>query len=84
MLERMKLFKRKAPVTTYIERVVIERDALKDKYIALCAFLNTPESQYLPDLKALNKQSYHMGMYLTLLNERIKNHQKAAAFPYVD
>jgi len=58
------------------ERVIQEKDELKEKVDKLGAFIldNSNYTNLEADEQSrLNKQHYHMCFYLDILNERIKN-----------
>ncbi|MES2352091.1 MAG: hypothetical protein V4641_31375 [Pseudomonadota bacterium] len=57
----------------YQQRVITERDELADKITKLTAFLVTPTYQRLADEEQYRqaKQLEFMGLYCTVLNQRI-------------
>lgn len=61
------------PETTFSERLEIERDELREKYVKLTAFFDTDIFNNLstPEQDALKEQSEHMLNYVTVLDRRV-------------
>jgi hypothetical protein len=59
------------PVETFMDRLIIERDELADKYVKLQVALDLKKVPEEAE-EILNKQLAAMAMYLEILNERLK------------
>lgn len=60
-------------MSTFLERLIAERDELRDKYEKLDAFLFTEQFNKLDDVQSALLQIQHSSMktYLQCLNERL-------------